>query len=192
MSMRSVACTSCKTSLPADFLDGAFHMCPRCEASMRVRTFAAFGRELPSVPAETALIEGESSCFYHAHKKAVVACENCGRFLCALCDVEIGGVHRCPQCLERGKRKRELDTLETEHTRYDRIAFALTTVTFLFWPITLISAPVALFIVIKYWKRRSKILPGARIYYILAGILAVAEICGWGLLFYFMFHGWRL
>jgi hypothetical protein len=188
MSRRGVACTSCHAPIAAESLDGAFHMCQRCESSLRVYIFPALSREASAILAEPTLIEGESSCFYHPQKKAVVACESCGRFLCALCDVEIGGVHRCPACLEAGKRKQQLQTLETEHIRYDRIALALTTLTFLFWPITLITAPAALFLVIRFWNRRSKILPGTRVIYVIAGLLALAEIGGWIFLFYMIFH----
>ena len=187
---RGLACTNCKTLLPADMLDGAFHMCPTCEASISVHVFPAFTRDQPVVTTEPALVEGQSSCFYHPHKTAVVACESCGRFLCALCDVEIGGVHRCPRCLETGRRKEQLQTLQTEHTRYDRIALALTTVALLFWPITLVTAPAALYMVIRFWNRRSKILPGSRAIYVIAGLLAIGEICGWCFIFYTMIHGW--
>ena len=157
-------------------------MCPRCQAWLRVYLFAAFAAEPSVATAEPVLVEGESSCFYHPHKKAALACEHCGRFLCALCDIEIGGVHRCPRCLEAGKRKHEVENLEMQFTRYDRIALALTIVPLLLWPFTLLTAPAALFLVIRFWKRRSKILPGSRSIFIVAGLLAIAEICGWGFL----------
>lgn len=187
MTVRSVACTRCRTPIPLDFYDGAFHMCPTCEASISMHVFPALARE-HTVERGEPLIEGESSCFYHPHKKAVVACDSCGRFLCALCDIEISGVHRCPACLETGKRKQQLTTLETQYIRYDRIALALTTLGLLIWPITCITAPAALFLVIRFWNRRSKILPGYRIGYVIAGLLALAEICGWVFLFCMMFH----
>ena len=190
MRVRDVPCTSCKAALPTDLLDGAFHMCPRCLTWIRVHLFPAFIREQPAAVTEPVLIEGQSSCFYHPQKTAVVPCESCGRFLCALCDVEIGGVHRCPKCLEAGRLKQEVQTLLTEHTRYDRIALALTTLALFFWPVTLLTAPAALYLVIRYWNKRSTVLPGRRIGYVVAGLLAIAEICGWMFLFYFMIHGW--
>jgi hypothetical protein len=183
----TVACSKCKAPIPSSLLDGAFHSCPNCLTSIRVLVFPAFAAERTVALAEPTVIEGESSCFYHPHKKAVLACESCGRFLCSLCDIELSGVHRCPRCLEAGKRKQELDALEMQHTRYDRIAFALTTVGLLFWPVTLITAPAALFLVVRFWHRRSKILPGSRLLFIMAGLFAIAEICGWGLFIYSMF-----
>src|SRR5690242_13690097 len=122
MTGRAVACTSCSAPIPASLLDGIFHICPRCQVWFRVNLFPAFASGPSIVSAESPLIEGESSCYYHPQKKAILACENCGRFLCALCDIEIGGVHRCSRCLEAGKRKQELHALELQHIRYDRIA----------------------------------------------------------------------
>lgn len=190
MTARGVACTNCKAPIPADSFDGEFHPCPTCEASVQVYAFPALVRERSIGAPEPVLIEGESSCFYHPQKKAAVACESCGRFLCALCDVEIGGVHRCPRCLESGKRKQQWQTLQTEHIRYDRIALGLTTLTIFFWPITLLTAPAALFLVIRFWNRRSKVLPGSRVIYVIAALLAIAEICGWAVLFYAIYRGW--
>ena len=189
MSGSAVACTNCAAPLPSTFLDGSFHPCPSCQTSIQVHLFPAFTNERPTAATESTLIEGEASCFYHPHKKALLACEGCGRFVCALCDVEIGGVHRCPRCLEAGKRKQVLQTLELQHVRYDRIAFALTTISLLLWPITIITAPAALFLVIRFWNRRSKILPGSRFVFILAGLIAIAEMCGWALIIYILFRG---
>lgn len=190
MNMRSVTCTWCKAPVAPDLLDDAFHFCPTCDARLRIHIFPALARE-HDAPVETALSEGHSSCFYHAHKRAVITCENCGRFLCSLCDVEIGGVHCCPACLESGKRKQELVALEVQHTRYDRIALALTTMPFItlfFWWLSLLAAPAALFLVIRFWNRKSKILPGTHMINTIAGLLAIAEICGWIALFYFLFQ----
>jgi hypothetical protein len=187
MTVRSVSCTRCRTAIPYDFYDGAFHMCPACEASIAMYPFPALTRQRDVQVAEP-LVDGQSSCFYHPHKKAVVPCESCGRFLCALCDIEMSGVHRCPACLEAGKRKQQLVTLETQHIRYDRIALALTTIVIPMWPITLITAPAALFLVIRFWNRRSKTLPRWPLGYLLAGLLALAEIGGWIFLLYLFTH----
>jgi hypothetical protein len=33
-------------------------------------------------------------------RRAVVACDRCGRLLCALCDLEVAAAHLCPRCFE--------------------------------------------------------------------------------------------
>ena len=68
------------------------------------------------------LVDGEASCFYHPAKKAVLPCESCGRFLCAVCDVEMNGQHLCPACLASGKKKGRLKQLENRRTLYDSLA----------------------------------------------------------------------
>jgi hypothetical protein len=189
MRVREVTCTNCRASIPPDLLDSEFHRCPRCEEWLQVYLFPAFRRADAVVAAEPIMIEGESSCFYHPQKRAVVACENCGRFVCALCDVELSGLHRCPRCLESDAKP---TGFELQHTRYDHAALALTTIALLFSPITIITAPVALFLVIRFWNRRSSVLARSRAIFVIAGVLAVVEICGWVVLIYLGAHGWRL
>jgi hypothetical protein len=47
--------------------------------------------------------EGEAVCFFHPEKRAESSCEQCGRFICALCDLPLGGRHLCPKCLDASK-----------------------------------------------------------------------------------------
>ena len=49
----------------------------------------------PGRSGERILVEGEAACFYHAEKRATVACSACGRFLCALCDLDFSDHHFC-------------------------------------------------------------------------------------------------
>ena len=67
----------------------------------------------------------EAACFYHPQKRASVPCDSCGRFLCALCDVELNGQHICPNCLQSGKKKGRLKNLENERVLHDHIALML-------------------------------------------------------------------
>src|SRR5689334_22847096 len=106
MNSRVVSCPQCEVALtnPELYNTGQLAACPGCGVPVRIDLFPAFFRETASgQPAENVLIQGESSCFYHAQKKALTVCEICGRFLCALCDVELNGQHLCPVCLERGQ-----------------------------------------------------------------------------------------
>src|SRR6476469_5668757 len=136
----SVACTGCQARLPPDFFNlQHFAPCPYCEATMRIRVFPALIRSESPAEAAPVVEEGESSCFYHPHKRAVVACESCGRFLCALCDIEFGDSHRCPNCLSSKTRKQP--ELENRRTLYPGIALALATLPILIWPFTVITAP---------------------------------------------------
>jgi hypothetical protein len=188
MSVRHVACLSCGRDLPVEFENaGEFLGCPSCLERLRVFAFPALRRSGTSGVLAPAAGVGDASCFYHPAKQAVLACESCGRFLCALCDVEIGGSHRCPSCLEAGKQKRKLETVENRRILYDGLALTLAFVPILVWPFTIVTAPAALFVVIKYWRKPLSILPRTRIRFVIAGLFALAQICGWIALIYLIF-----
>lgn len=187
-----VQCPACQAWL----LEGVFNQprlspCPACGVPLKVEVFPAlFRRVNPGQSGETIMIEGESSCFYHSQKKAVVPCQGCGRFLCALCDCELNGQHFCPACLETGKTKGKIKSLENQRTLYDSIALSLAIFPLLIFYFTLITAPVALFIAIRYWNAPRSIVRRTKIRYIVAMVLASTQIAGWGLLFLGMANHW--
>jgi hypothetical protein len=164
-----------------------FEACPNCESLLQAHVFPAASRSSTVTSADAALIAGESSCFYHPHKPAVIACESCGRFLCGLCDVEFGDQHLCPSCLQSGRQTRKLHTLENQRTLYDGIALTLATVPILMWPLTFITAPAALFIVVRHWRSPLSVVPRTRVRYVLAALFAIAQIAGWLFIFYTLF-----
>src|SRR5688500_6830337 len=106
MMTRRVRCTKCQFPMdPVGYSSGAFHRCQQCKAPSQVEVFPALLAP-PRVGeiAEALQIEGESSCFYHPAKKAVVPCDGCGRFLCALCEIDLGGQKLCSSCIETGNK----------------------------------------------------------------------------------------
>ena len=185
MSTSLVQCPKCHAWL----LDGVFNQpelspCPACGVPLQIEVFPAlFRRVNPGQSGETIMVEGESSCFYHPQKKAVIPCQGCGRFLCALCDCELNGQHFCPTCLETGKAKGKIKNLENQRTLYDSIALSLAVYPLLIFYFTLITAPVALFVALRYWKAPRSIVRRTKIRYVVAIVLALTEIAGWGLLF---------
>jgi hypothetical protein len=126
----------------------AIMLCPRCLKEIQVVAFPALYRRL--APAATSsgesALEGDSTCFYHPQKKAAVLCDSCGRFLCALCDVELEQQHLCPGCLETGARKKNIQSLERTRQLHGRTALVLSAI-----PV-LLTGPVAVFMAIKYWN----------------------------------------
>jgi len=176
-----ISCTRCKTPLSAQAINTfALIPCPTCEAPIRADVYPALFRKLPSGHTGDALqAEGEAGCFYHPAKKATVSCSACGRFLCVLCDVELNNRHLCPGCLEKAKSKRKITNLETHRVCYDKITFFMALISMiLIWP-TIITAPVVLFMVIRYWRAPGSIIPRSKIRFILAFGIACLQIVGW-------------
>lgn len=186
MNTSLVQCPKCQAWL----LDGVFNQpelspCPACGVPLRVEVFPAlFRRFNPGQSGETIMVEGESSCFYHPQKKAVLPCQGCGRFLCALCDCELNGQHFCPACLETGKTKGKIKSLEDQRTLYDGIALSLAVYPMLIFYFTIVTAPVALFVAIRYWNAPRSIMHRTKIRCVAAIVLALMQMAGWGLLFF--------
>src|SRR5256885_1956613 len=105
MSVLSVECPNCKAPLADSLLNQTdLAPCTSCNSQVRADVFPALVRPIASGPSgEPLVIESEASCFYHPQKKAILPCEGCGRFLCALCDCELHGQHFCPACLQVGR-----------------------------------------------------------------------------------------
>ena len=181
----SLACPKCRTTL----LDGVFNRpdfaaCPQCEVALQIEVFPAFFRKIaPGQSAQAVMVEGESSCFFHPQKKAVTTCGGCGRFLCALCDCEFGGEHFCPACLDAGKSKGKIKALDNTRMRYDTLALGLALVPVLIFYLTLITAPMSLFVAIRYWKSPRSLVRRSNVRFILAIIIALLQIGGWATFF---------
>jgi hypothetical protein len=179
-----VQCPKCSAWL----LDGIFNQpeltpCPACGVPLQVEIFPALFRKIaPGQSGETVIVEGESGCFYHPQKKAVLPCDGCGRFLCALCDCQLNGQHFCPACLETGKTRGRIKSLDNQRTLYDSIALSLAVYPLLIFYFTVITAPMALFVAIRYWKSPPSLVHRGKIRFVVAVILALLQIAGWGIL----------
>jgi len=183
------SCPRCGAALD----EGAFNQpdlvhCPTCGDRLQIEIFPALFRPTTRGHAgDAVMVEGESSCFYHPQKKAVVPCDACGRFLCALCDCELHGEHFCPACLEVGRQKGRIKRLENQRTLYDAIALSLSILPLLVFYFTVITAPIALYMVIRYWNAPLSMVHRTRIRLVLAGLISTAQIVGWAVGAYFIF-----
>lgn len=147
--------------------------------------FPAFFREMaPGTTGEKTLFDDESSCFYHPTKKAVVPCDICGRFLCALCDVDMNGQHMCPSCIDAGKSKGKMEQLEVERTRWDVIALTLSILTWIppLLYLIMFTAPATLFIVIRHWNTTLSPVRPNRWRFVAAFLMAVCQLALIGLI----------
>lgn len=134
-------CPACSRPLPRDPAElAALQACPACRKPLHVAVLPGYGRgPVTGRPAETITGEGEAACFFHATRKAVVPCDECGRFLCALCDIPIDHRHLCPTCLQAAPNREHLPELERNRARPDMLGWYLNLALF-----TCVGAPIAL------------------------------------------------
>lgn len=166
-----------------------FAPCPACGVPLLTEVFPTLFRKTSAGQSgEAVMIEGESSCFYHPQKKAVLPCEGCGRFLCALCDCPLHGKHYCPTCLEAGKTKGKIKSLENQRMLYDQIALSLAVFPLIFPYIILVTAPMAIFVAIRYWNAPRSILRRTRIRFIIAIVIALLEIAVLAMFIFLVTH----
>jgi hypothetical protein len=176
-----IRCTQCGSTVSAGLLGAEQPLpCGNCEAQLQVVVFPALIMEPDQVQAGDSLqAEDEAGCYFHPGKKAVVSCASCGRFLCTLCDIPLAGQRLCPTCVQLGRTQGRLTELVTRRTLYDQIALSLSIIPLLMAWLTIITAPMALYVACRYWKAPPSLLPRTRLRYIAAILMAGLQIIGW-------------
>lgn len=186
----SLSCPSCSgtlslsSSVPIDL-----QQCPSCLQELRVAVFPAINRvHGASGSGKRLLSEDESSCFFHETKRAEAACEQCGRFLCGLCETPFAGRVLCPECLEQAAADGELESLIGQRYRHGSVALMIALVPLLVWPLTLVTAPIAIVYAIKTWNKKGSLVTNGRLAFVAAIVFSVVQIGLWGF-FGMMFFG---
>jgi hypothetical protein len=179
--MGYVVCGACSMRIPPSNWNQEFPVpCPVCSRDVTVTVFPV-ALQPPQVALPERVVTGlEASCYDHPANRAVAACDECGRFLGALCDIDAAGGHVCPSCFER----REMTALH-ERVNYDSIALALVTLPMLLCWLPLITTPAALFFAFKFWNAPSPVFPRSRWRLWLTVIIALLQVAlvGWFLTF---------
>ncbi len=178
MSVSYVKCPKCDYPLNAEQYNTSakYEVCGVCLARVRVYAFPALYRNAPESRLAVKADMDDAVCYYHADKKAEIVCDECGRFLCALCELPLGGESLCAPCLEARRRQPGEDAFVSSVMRYDKIAFYLAVLPLLSFPFTVFTAPATIFVVVRYHE---KIKPSARARMSAAFIFALFEIVGW-------------
>jgi hypothetical protein len=92
--------------------------------------------------------------------------------------LDLDGRRMCPVCLDRSLKVEKAASLEPQRIQYDSLALHLLTWPLLTFWFPILTAPAALFVVIRHWNTRMSILPRTRFRLWVALLLAVAEIVG--------------
>lgn len=122
--MSTPKCPACQAELPvADGAVGAQTItCGNCRGVVELEVFPAQWRKVQPGRAGELVTGEESACFVHTDRRAEAACDSCGRFMCALCEVRVGEQRICVACLENGRRAGRLAQVERSRTIFALVA----------------------------------------------------------------------
>ena len=176
----ALPCPNCKRVLgPEAWIDATSGVCLRCETSFEFVPFPALTATRARLAPQAAVLAADSVCYFHPENRAEAVCDSCGRLLCPVCNIPFAGQHLCPTCVAATKKSDAAPAVR-QRTLYDACALALALMPLLIWPFTAITAPMALGVVIYGWRKPGSIVRGAsRVRFVLAGILALAQIGVW-------------
>jgi hypothetical protein len=185
----AVICPGCNGDVTPVESKTGWQTCPYCQKRLQIRLW---GPVRANTNAAVALPD-QATCFFHPDKAFQACCQRCGRFVCALCDLQLGAEHVCPACFERG-RSDSIGVAGTSEWRhrdvlYDSIAVTIGWGWILFWPTIVAAIPAAIFLHIKYRKApRSYLLPrhGWRFWMAYAGLAWLPLLLGGSLLLRWM------
>lgn len=185
MTTDSLSCPACRgplADLSAEAL-GAMRDCPRCGRPLEVTLLPAFGRgRVAGRVGVDRMGAGEAACFFHASKRAETACDQCGRFVCALCHLDLEGRNLCPACVGSGRSPEGGAFFERERTRWDIVTGWLVWLPLLsgcFWVLSPFTLLVAAGIALWKWRSPPSRIRNSRAWmlgHILAGVLLVVVL----------------
>src|SRR5580704_14400312 len=132
-----LTCPHCSESLAIDlFVAGQPGQCPACHSHVEAYIFPEFHNNTSDRPGIYLAQEHEAVCYFHARYRAMNPCDNCGRFLCEICAINLGSRQLCAECLSQLRKRRDETGLVHHAALFDNVALFLVTapvVTLFFW-----------------------------------------------------------
>ena len=168
-------CHVCLATIP--YAPGGAPVVCRCGVMSRALVYPAIFRLRGDSAGEAIQTPGESACFAHEDKRAVAACDSCGRFVCALCRIEWGSRVLCPACVNAAEKRTDL--LVRSRTMYDSMALVTAVGSLIIFTLSLFAAPVAIYLAIRALRAPRSLVPRtmARAWFALG--LGLLEVGGW-------------
>lgn len=172
----AMTCPSCQSLLPAEAINTDYAIaCPACEKTIAAWRFPRADYHEPPVMLGERITDDseEAGGFYQPDRKAVAICDACGVFVSPLHAVAVGEQTICPRCIEREQNDPDSTHLLRERIRYDHLAILLSLgVLIMMWPLLIISAPIALYLVVRHYRRPGSIVQRSKTGFIIAGIIS--------------------
>ena len=151
--------------------------CRACLTDFTCVRFPALVAKPERVVPQAVKVEAGATCFFHDDNEAAATCTQCGRFLCAVCAIDMDGEVKCSNCIA-SKRKVSAEAVDSR-ILWDRVALGLAFFPIIIWPFTLVTAPTALGLAIFGWKKPQSLVSGGRARMIFAMVLAGIQIVTW-------------
>jgi hypothetical protein len=150
----TATCPGCRGDVAQAATPNGWQSCPYCGKKLQISIWTV----VRSNTNATVALSEQATCFFHPDKAFQACCQRCGRFVCALCDLQLGAEHICPACFERGRGNSgagaEAGKAEWRHrdVLYDSIALTVGWGWILFWPTIVAAIPTVIVLHVKYRK----------------------------------------
>jgi hypothetical protein len=193
----SLPCPGCQVGLaPAAISMDAPLECPACHVKLEGMVFRAFWRETENAGVAVPAGEAEAVCFFHPENRAALSCERCGRFICQVCDLEIGSRHLCPTCVSAGLTGEKIPEIVPRRVLWVEAAFYFGIIPLLIgfgmWPFIIVTGIAAVVLGLWSWKRPGSIPRSTRRWPAVVGIIGgLIQIAAWTGMVFFIFYGIR-
>ena len=157
----TVPCPHCAGDVVPVDTETGWQFCPSCANRVQACSWPIVRQKANAAAA----ISDQATCFFHPDKAFQACCQRCGRFVCALCDLQLGAEHVCPACFERGRGAQsgaEASSAEWRYrdVLYDSIASTVGWGWVLFWPAIIAAIPAVIVLHVKFRKApRSYLIP---------------------------------
>ncbi len=198
--MVSLQCPVCGfTQSPDDrHGEGEKRRCAGCRRIIKAQLLPALyrGAGPPVLLNEAPLVAGENACFYNPNRRATKVCSHCGVFVSDAWSAVWGTATVCLKCLENLCKSGKDRNFETRRTLWDNVSLyfsigpfivaGLLLLTLIGYPFsfltlfaTIATAPIAIFIALRYWNAPRSLVPRGRGRLIVAIGTATLQIFFW-------------
>ena len=156
----TATCPGCSGEVAQAAAEDRWQNCPYCGKRLQINVWPVVRSNANAAVA----LSDQATCFFHPDKAFQACCQRCGRFVCALCDLQLGAEHVCPACFERGRGNSGAEASKSEWRHrdvlYDSIALTVGWGWILFWPTIVAAIPTVIILHVKYRKApRSSLIP---------------------------------
>ncbi|TLD69722.1 hypothetical protein FEM03_15450 [Phragmitibacter flavus] len=210
--MAWVRCAGCgATQQAAIFRGQPVSSCGTCRRRLEVRVLpAVFGvaSRPPALPSNEGEIQlGETRCFYDPVRVATKSCSHCGVFVSDAWVATWGEEVVCLKCLDELRTKGADTKFQAKRVLWDNVVLGLSVgpwllslifvFTVLFYAfavfsimLTLVAAPAALFLGLRYWNAPRGLVPRGRGRLMMGVGLAVLQLLAWVVGVVALVHFW--